>query len=139
MPRRAFADYLRESLGQIEAGLPRVYARLVASLSALRILIDVNGEVVGIRVEGARIAIVDALANATITARTTRAEIVALADGARTLEEAVFEDRVLLWGSVEDLLLGLDALMIYLNGAARCPELSRLMDLFRQDATGSEP
>lgn len=142
MPSRAFATYLGESLDQIERGAPEVYALVARRLGARVVHIVVGGEALGVRVEGARLLLDLATEGdraAAIEARTERADIVALVDGEVTLEEAVTTGRVELWGSVEDLLAGLDALGGYLNGAARCPELGGLMEAFRRDAAGGYP
>lgn len=127
-----FSRYLTTSLAHIERDVPNTYALLRASLGARRLRIEVDGEAVSVWNDGSRLAVGD-LRSTDILAVTRRAAIVGLVDGEMSLEEAVDRGAVDLFGAVDDLLAGLDALMAYLNGAARCPELLDLMDAFRRD------
>lgn len=133
MARRPFAAYLTESLASIEAGAPAAYALLRRTLGTRRVRLDVGGEVLGLQADESRIAVTAGEGPAEVDTWTTRAAIVALADGEVTLEQAVLEERMDLQGTVDDLLAGVDALSAYLSGAARCPELIALMDDFRSD------
>ncbi|MFT3772742.1 MAG: hypothetical protein QM820_45715 [Minicystis sp.] len=132
MPERAFADYLRSSLAQIERDVPAIHDLVRRCLGRLALRIEVDAEAVTVRDDGARLAI-GSEAEADVVARTGRRAIVALVDGELSLEEAVSRGDVDLVGEVGHLLAGLDALVAYLNGAARCPELLDLMDEFRRD------
>jgi hypothetical protein len=136
VPRRAFRDYLAESLEQIERHAPDVYALLGQSLGERSVRIEVGGESLSLRIQNGNVAIDATPTAAAIETRTTRAAIVAIAGGEATLEQAVLDERVHIRASVDDLAAGMDALAVYLNGAARCPELLGLMDAFRGDAAG---
>lgn len=130
---RAFSDYLASSLAQIGRDVPSVYAHIVRALGGRVIAIEVGGETVSVRETKGRLE-VGGRGEAEVRAITSRGAIVALVDGRVTLEEAVLRGAVDLFGDVADLLAGLDALVGYVNGAARCPELLGLMDEFRRDA-----
>jgi hypothetical protein len=136
VPERAFADYLRTSLGQIARDAPRLHALAARRLGARALELSVDGEEVGVWAEGEALEVGAPRAPAAVEARTTRRAIVALADGEDDLEAAVVAERVFLRGSVEDLEAGFEALAAYLNGAARSPELVGLMDAFRREARG---
>lgn len=137
MPERSFRQYLQESLDRIAADAPRLYERIGALLRARALSIEVDGETVAVWIEAGRVVLGETRAPVAVRACTSRAEIVALADGTRTLEEATLAERVQLVGDIDDLLACLDALGAYLNGAVRSPELSALMDRFRGDVAES--
>jgi hypothetical protein len=65
-----------------------------------------------------------------------RQAILDVVDGAVTLERAVLEDRIVLLGSVPDLVRFHDGLRIYLSGAVRAPGFAILLDEYV--ATGRE-
>lgn len=136
MPDRSFRSYLEESLARVAADSPSIHARLCCVLGGRALGVEVGRERVALRVEGGRVTVGPMSAPCPVVASTSRAEIVALADGARSLEDAVLEDRVRLHGSAEDLATCFDALIVYLGGVVRSPELSSLMDAFRRDTDG---
>jgi hypothetical protein len=136
--RRAFSEYLSESLEQIERHVPDIYALVGRCLGRRGVRLEVGSESTSLRVDlDNRIEPdVESAAAEEIFAKTTRATIVALARGEATLEQALVDEAVHLRGAVEDLAAGMDALAAYLNGAARCPELLTLMEAFRADSSG---
>ena len=130
--KRPFAAYLTESLDRIAGDVPWAYAAILARLGARVVRVRLSGEALTIRGDGGRVRLGDD-GSGDVEVSTVRAELVALADGEMTLEEAVTAERLELRGRVDDLMAGLLALEAYLHGAVRCPELSGLMDAFRED------
>ena len=133
MPERSFSAYLTESLARIEHDAPQVYAQIGLRLGRRVLSIEVSGELLGVSAERGRLVLGPVRDGALVSAVTSRRDIIALADGERTLEQAAVEERVKLVGSAEDLAISFDALAAYLNGAARSPDLGALMDAFRRD------
>jgi len=68
---------------------------------------------------------------ATVTLRTQRSVVMALADGDDTLLDAVRAGRIVLRGAVRDLAAFHDALMAFLQGAVRAPSFVPTLEAFR--------
>jgi hypothetical protein len=130
---RPFADYLADSLDRIAHDAPRLHALVARTIEGRSLGLVVSGEVVGIRAEGDRVVLAAPREPVDVEASTSRRTIVALADGEDDLESAVVGERISLRGTVEDLGACFEALAAYLNGAARSPELGRLMEEFREE------
>ena len=73
-----------------------------------------------------------------MTLRTTRREIVALAEAERSLVSSVLLGETVLRGRVEDLAAFHDGLLEFLRGAVRSPSFPGLMDAFRRDVVSSD-
>lgn len=134
--RRSFGAYLGEALERIGREAPAAYAEVCRALGARTIGLAVDGEALTLAVVGGRVvaAAGPASGQTTLRAATSRAEIVALTDGASSLEESLKSERVCLFGEAGDLACAIDALGAFVQGAVRCPELEPLMVAFRRDA-----
>lgn len=133
MPERSFRSYLTAALERIEVDAPGLYRRIGEHLGRRALSIEVDGEVVCLSAPGGRVTLEEGSIRAVVHACTTKAEIVALADGEALLEEAIVAERVHLVGAIDDLLACLDALSAFLNGAVRSPELGSLMGELRRE------
>jgi hypothetical protein len=72
-----------------------------------------------------------------VTLRTTRREVVALADAERSLVASVLLGETVLRGRVGDLAAFHDGLVEFLRGAVRSPTFPGLMDAFRADVVST--
>jgi hypothetical protein len=138
--RVPFRGWVDRGLRTLERELPSAHARMAAALGAREVLIAVDADVAVVECDGARVWLRDAPAAPCVTLRTTRREIVALADAERTLVASVLRGDTVLRGTVADLAAFHDGLVEFLRGAVRCPSFPGLMDAFRGDvvSTGSD-
>jgi len=126
--RDQFQHFLERSLGLLAREKASVYARLCAMLDGmvLSIRIDEVPVVVTFTPEAA-VTAADR-SEAAVRVESDRRAIVDVIDGSTTLEQAVLDDRIVLLGSVPDLVRFHDGLRIYLNGAVRAPGFAVLLD-----------
>lgn len=129
-----FGHWVRRGVVSLGRELPWASARMGAALGPRVVALTVDGEdaFVGWR-DGAawvREALPQGL-TPTVTLRTARRTVVALADGDDTLVTAVLAGRVVLRGAVDDLVAFHDALMAFLQGAVRAPSFALTLDEFR--------
>ena len=64
--------------------------------------------------------------------RTTRTCLSELIDGERSMEEAIWEERIQIKGAVEDLLALSDGFACWLKGAVRSPAAERVLQELRR-------
>lgn len=120
------AGLLRESLHHLATDTPSGHRRLADVLGPLRVTIDVDGEVFGLR--GGDTVTVTAPDPADVVIATSRAAILALLDAETSLAAAVDADRVRVRGSLADVLRAYDALVAYVHAAVRAPGTAVLRD-----------
>ncbi|WP_437564859.1 hypothetical protein [Sorangium sp. So ce542] len=130
-----FASFLARSLDLIERELPWAYEAMSRALAPREVLIEVDGERVGVACARGAVRVEGAARAPAVECRTTRRAILELIDARSTLLDAVVSDAVSLRGSVDDLLAFHDGLMIYLGGAVRSPSFPWLLKEFRIDAS----
>jgi len=63
-----------------------------------------------------------------VEARVSRAALCELLEAEYTLPEAIYNDRVILRGHLDDLLAFYDALYLYFCGAVRCASFPAILD-----------
>jgi hypothetical protein len=132
VPDHRFSTFLREALDTIALGSPGHHRRLVVLMRPLRLRLHIDGEDLLVSSDGDNIHLGDSDdEEATVVLESSRGAILALLDAERTLEESVLEESIVLRGEVDTLLLFHDGLLIFLNGAARCPSMSRLLQQYR--------
>lgn len=115
----------------LEGEKPFVYARIGEMLRDRAVNVRVDGEALGIRFPKGRFALGPPVEYPFIELDSSRRTILDVVDGRLTLEDAVWEERIRLFGSLDALLLFLDALVAYLQGAVRCPSFPWLLDCYR--------
>ncbi|MEZ4406578.1 MAG: hypothetical protein R3A52_08895 [Polyangiales bacterium] len=133
-----FDGWVRAGLDALRAELPWGYAAMCEALGAREVLITVSGQPAAVRCDGARATVSAEVARPAVTLRATAAEVVALADGERTIAEAVIDGRVVMRGEVDDLLAAHDALVAFVRGAVRAPSFAWRLDAFRQWAAARD-
>ncbi|MDC3378996.1 hypothetical protein OAX78_01780 [Planctomycetota bacterium] len=131
-----FRAYVVAGLDALHDEMPRAYRRLIAELGDREVLLRVGSEEVSVRFVGEQPPVRPAPVQPQVVLSTAASTIVALADAELTVEDAIWEDRVLLRGALPDLLAFHDALHVFLHGAVRSPSFSRRMKSFRRFCQG---
>jgi hypothetical protein len=126
-----FTRFLARSLALLEDELPSVHAEIARRLGLRDVGVDVEGETLVIRSDGQRLEIVlEAHGDEPVFIRTDHAVISGLIQGAFGLLDAVWDERIVLEGRVDDLVAFHDGLMAYLHGAVRAPGFTDLLDAY---------
>lgn len=112
---------------------PTVDARLGALLRDREAAVEIDGEKLGIGFPDGRFRRTDRVGQPFIELKSSRATVLAVVSGEVTLEDAVWSDRLWLRGSLDDLVLFHDALVLYLQGAVRCPSFPWLLECYQDD------
>ncbi|MGI9591765.1 MAG: hypothetical protein ACR2P8_10390 [Myxococcota bacterium] len=126
-----FQTFLAASMLLLEQEKPSVYARIGAMLRDEAVNVTLDGAALGIRFPHGRFAVGPPVEHPLIELASDRRAILDVVDGVLTLEDAVWDERIRLFGSLAALLLFLDALVAYLQGAVRCPSFPWLLDRYR--------
>jgi len=128
-----FATFLDHSMTVLAAEKPAVHARLCVLLYDREARLEVDHEHIGIAFPDGAFRLVDTVAHPFIELRSSRATVLDVVGGRSTLDDAVWADRLWLRGHLDDLVLFHDALVLYLQGAVRCPSFPWLLECY-QDA-----
>ncbi len=132
MPRHEFAEFLSRSLEILGREMPRSHARLCASMQGRCVAIEVDGPPVLVSFEGGGCAVGPlGVTPPSVEAVLSKQAILDLLDGRDSLEDAVWSDRFFLRAPVRELERFLEALLLYLRGAVRCPSLPALLERYR--------
>jgi hypothetical protein len=126
------ASLLRRSLDHLAAEVPESYRHLLGELGPLVIEIEVDDELFSLR-RGTRLDVTDG-GNGAAGARiaTSRAAIVSVLDAEVSLSGAVEADRVVVCGSLDDVVRAHDALIAYAHAAVRAPSASELSTALKE-------
>jgi hypothetical protein len=110
---------LRRSLEHLEEEVPDSYRLLAAKLGTMTVDLGVDGEVFSLR-GGHRLAVCDGAAEmADVRIATSRETILDLLDARVGLGEAVEAGTVSVFGSLDNVQRGHDALLAYVHAAVR--------------------
>jgi len=136
------AGLLDESLAVLQREQPAIYARLCEALVGLRLDIRVDRESmsVGFEPAGHRVTaeVIAMEGPAGARFRASRGAVLDVLDGRISLAEAVLSGRLEAYAPLPRLLELHDALLLYVNGAVRCPSFPALLDRFRAGAGAAE-
>jgi SCP-2 sterol transfer family len=129
--RRDFRTFLEEALGEIARSEPNADAALRAALAGLRARIDdgAGGFVLQAQASGWRFG--ERSEEADIDVGFDEAAILDLIEGALTLNEAIFRERVVVFGDVDKIGEFYDALLLFLEGLLRARGAPALLERFR--------
>jgi hypothetical protein len=136
--RIPFRGWVDRGLRTLERELPWAYDRMAAALGAREVALTVDDEAATVESDGKTVWLRDEPRAPSVTLRTTRREIVALAEAERSLVSSVLLGETVLRGRVEDLAAFHDGLLEFLRGAVRSPSFPGLMDAFRRDVVSSD-
>ena len=129
-PDGSFRGFLERSLEAIAAEMPAAYDALCATLGCRRVVLGIDAERVGIRCDGRRLAVGDPDPGATVEFRSSPHTLRGLTSGRLSFLDAALDDRLLLRGAVDEIVVFYDGLLAYLRGAVRSPSLPGLLDAF---------
>ncbi len=101
-------------------------------LAPREVIIRVDGETVALAFRDADAAIVEHAHAPQVEICTTRDTVLSVIDGDASLTEAVFDNRLILRGRLDDLVAFHDALLTYVHGAVRAPSFPHLLHRYRQ-------
>lgn len=123
-----FVGFLARSLALLEAELPLFHARVAEAVGVKNVACRIDDEEFWILSDGKRLCLTThRCSKYEVEIRTSRALIRALLEGELTLEDALWSERILLKGELDDILSFNDGLHVYLCGAVRSPSFSDLM------------
>ena len=127
-----FARFLRRAMELLGEECPAVFRELCAKLAGARIRLSVDGGAVSPEFSEGGFALVAPYANPDVELESHRAAILAVIDGAVSFEDAVWEERLFLRGSLEALATFHDGFVLCVHGAVRCPSFPVLLQQYRR-------
>lgn len=132
MTDRSFGTFLTRSLQALQRELPTASARMVELLGGREVWIHAEGSGVSVYPRagsaGSRLLILDRPQRPAVTAEASRQALCELLEARYSLAEAIYNDKILLQGELDDLLAFQDALDVYFCGAVRCPSFPAILD-----------
>jgi hypothetical protein len=131
--------FLERSLALLASEAPGSYERLCHTLVGRRVCVDGDGQRFALRFEERGVDTLAASGTEDIFAGIDRSTILALVDGAMTLDEALRDDRLVIRAEVAHAATAFDGLSIYLRGAIRSVSFPMLLAEFRSPTGDEEP
>lgn len=131
-PERSFRDFLASSFALLAREVPAAYTQMCRQLAPREVILRVDRETVALVFSRDDVHIAPHSSHPHVEIETTRATVLSVIDAEATLTEAVFDDRLLLRGRLEDLVAFHDALLTYVQGAVRTPSFPALLRRYRQ-------
>jgi hypothetical protein len=132
MPSADFFTFLRTSLSRITAEEPDAHRALVGAMGKLRARLVADGVARIIRFDFPDWMICPGESETDLEVAFDREIIMDLIDGRLTMEDAIYQERLHMRGSVETIERFHGALMIYLEGLIRTPEAAVLLESYRR-------
>jgi SCP-2 sterol transfer family len=125
---------LRRSVAPLADEVPASYGRVLDSLDALVVQLDVDGELFSLS-GGDGLHVADGAAqSAGATITTSRAVILDVLDGRLGLQHAVEAGALSVLGALDDVLRAHDTLLAYVHAAVRAPSQPELLAELRTGA-----
>jgi hypothetical protein len=132
MPPREFFTFLHDSLVRLAVEVPEAHRALAAAMGRTRARLVADGDARTIRFDFPYWTIYADDNEADLEVAFDRELVLDLVDGRLTLEEAIYQERLLMRGSIETIERFHDALMIYLEGLLRTSHAPALLAHYRQ-------
>jgi hypothetical protein len=132
MPSADFFTFLRTSLSRITAEEPDAHRALVGAMGNLRARLVADGVARTIRFDFPDWTICPGESEIDLEVAFDREIITDLIDGRLTMEDAIYQERLRMRGSVETIERFHGALMVYLEGLIRTPEAPVLLESYRR-------
>jgi hypothetical protein len=127
-PIRAFIEASFEALRK---EFPEAYFLVCRRLAGMTATLLIDDERVALVFERRAVHVNGRYPRANVRARTSRRAIQDILDARLTLQAAVDNGLLQLWGSIEDLEDFHEALLIYVRGGVRSPSFGPLLGRFR--------
>jgi hypothetical protein len=127
-----FFAFLGASLSRVAAEAPEAYRALASAIGGMRARLIADGIARTIRFDFPYWTIYSGGDELDIGVTFGRETVIGLIDGQLTLEEAIYEERLLLRGAVETVEDFYGGLIIYLEGLIRSPGASALLRGYRE-------
>jgi hypothetical protein len=124
--------FVEASLTSLREEFPQAYYLMCRKLAGRTVLLSIDGEEIPLAFETRTARVAAKLARADVRVRTSRESILDVLDARLSLQGAVESGGLELWGTTEDLELFHEALLIYVEGAVRCPSFPTLLDRYRE-------
>lgn len=134
-PSGSFGAFLREAMTALEREHPTAWAALCWALRRRQVTLHVDEEVVPLAFHVGSVAFLTVAGDAHVVLHTDTPTIFRLVDGQCSLEQAVHEDRLRLFGRPDDVIRFHQGLMQWLHGAVRSPSFPGLLREFRRAAS----
>ena len=110
---------------------PGAFHELCDRLDSAKIRLCIDGDSVSPSFAAHGFELVAAHASPEVDLESSREAILAVLDGRLTLEDAVWQDRVVLMGSLDALARFHEGFVLCVGGAVRCPSFPRLLERYR--------
>jgi hypothetical protein len=124
-------QFIEDSFVAVRRDAPRVFQQLCTTLSGRCVAVRSSHEEFWLRFQKRDVHVVAAGVAEDVRLSIDRQTILALVDGELTIEDALRDDRLELYGAVERVTEFYDGLQVYVAGAVRCPDFPRLLTEFR--------
>lgn len=126
-----FARFLRRAMALLSEECPGAFHELCAKLEGAKIQLRIDGHAVSPSFGAGGFELVGPHVSPDVDLESGREAILAVLDGRMTLEEAVWQERVVLKGSLDALAKFHDGFVLCVGGAVRCPSFPRLLERYR--------
>jgi hypothetical protein len=128
----SFGAFLRKAMTALEQEHPEAWAGLCRALRRRQVTLHVDDEVVPLAFLLGSVVFLPLAGEAHVVLHTDTPTVFRLVDGQCSLEQAVQQDRLRLFGRPGDVIRFHQGLMQWLHGAVRSPSFPRLLREFRQ-------
>jgi hypothetical protein len=132
MPSADFFGFLRTSLSRLAAEVPDAHRALAGAMGNLRARLVADGVARTIRFDLSDWTIYAEDSDADLEVSFDREIIMDLIDGRLTMEDAIYQERLRMRGSVETIERFHGALMIYLEALIRTPGAPAMLESYRE-------
>ena len=132
MAEHLIAPLLAESFAVLSREQPEAYARMCERLEGLSVSLEVEGEHFAAGFSGRRAHVRAATGGEAARVTTRRCTVLDVLDDRQSLTEAVLTDAVEVVGPLDTLLRLHEGLVVYVQGAVRCPGFAPLLRRLRE-------
>jgi hypothetical protein len=132
MPPVDFFTFLQTSLSSIVSEQPDAHRALVAAMGNLRARLIADGDARIIRFDLPDWTIYAGSGDADLEVAFDRQIILDLIDGRLTMEDAIYQERLRMFGPTEMIERFYSALLIYLEGLIRIPATATMLFTYRR-------
>lgn len=127
----SISAFIGASFVAMREELPEAYFLMCRKLAGLTATLRIDDERIGLVFDRRAVRVGRRHRQADVRVRTSRRAILDILDARTTLQAAVDDGSLQLWGSIANLEAFHDALLIYVRGAVRSPGFGPLLARFR--------